>query len=139
MAQQDERSDIQINISRDRIGGDQVGGDKTTAGDISGAGVAVGRESSSGGGMAAYMSELWQDLHRRLLEVERALIELGRGRQESEERLTRLERDHELRRWQEQYDRSRLSSTALLFLGGSLFVIVMVVVLLLSVGGVRVP
>ena len=49
MATPDERSEqININIHRDRIGGDQVGGDKTTMGNVSeSSGIAAGRRAAA--------------------------------------------------------------------------------------------
>lgn len=121
--------DQQIHID---IGGDRTGGDKISTGDISGQGVAVGRESTATAG--GFMSELVHEIYRRLLELERQFLALRQDADRCKDALNDLEREKDRQRWMAEYDRTRFSTTGLFVVGGLLFVLILGVVLWLSMG-----
>jgi hypothetical protein len=114
-----ERHQIEYNIN---IGGDSVGGDQTRTGNISGTGAAVGRGASATiTGSMAYMNDMLPEILRRLMELER--------------RIMRVELDNEAREERDRHERSTVSSTLTLVIGGMIFVALVALVVFLASGG----
>jgi hypothetical protein len=111
-----ERHQIEYNIN---IGGDSVGGDQTRTGNISGTGAAVGRGASAT--ITGYMNYMLPEILRRLMELER--------------RIMRVELDNEAREERDRHERSTVSSTLTLVIGGMIFVALVALVVFLASGG----
>jgi hypothetical protein len=133
----DEQTGIHISINQasgnagrdqasgDITGRDQVGGDRISAGSIDGAGVSMGRGaiSSAAVSTADYMAELASDILRRLLELERKVMELE---------IRYLERAR-----RDQHDRSTVSGTTTAIIGGMIFLAIVTMMLYLALSGLN--
>ena len=102
-------------------GRDATGGDHTETGDVAGQGIAIGRGSSAN--VATYMGDILADILRRLIELERKVMELDIRYNSKDER--------------EQRDRSNTSGTTTAIIGAMIFLAITTLMLYLALGGIN--